>query len=65
MASEFVVTECNAGDALAAGKRLDELLAIPLLDITARSVELAKGLVAAGIIPAKASEVVPAFYLHT
>ena len=29
---------------------------MPLLDITAQSVELAKGLVAAGIVPAKASE---------
>ena len=56
MASELVLTECGAGDALAASKRLDALLRIPLLDITARSVELAKGLVAAGIVPAKASE---------
>ena len=36
--------------------RLDALSARPLLDITARSVELAKGLVAAGIVPARASE---------
>jgi uncharacterized protein YcgL (UPF0745 family) len=54
--SELVVTECGAGDASAANKRLDALSAIPLLDITARSVELAKGLVAAGIVPARASE---------
>ncbi|MBI5439502.1 MAG: type II toxin-antitoxin system VapC family toxin [Nitrosomonadales bacterium] len=56
VASELVVTECIAGDAEAAGKRLGALSDIPLLDITARSVELAKGLVAAGIVSAKASE---------
>ena len=44
--SELVVAECGAGDATAAGKRLDALLTIPLLDITARSVEIAKDLVA-------------------
>ncbi len=43
VASELVVTECSAGDAIAASKRLAALLAIPLLDITARSVEIAKG----------------------
>ncbi len=52
--SELVVTECSAGDASAASNRLDALLAIPLLDITTRSLELA-GLVIAGIVPARAS----------
>jgi hypothetical protein len=56
VASELVVTECGLGDAIAASKRLDALLAIPLLDINARSVEIAKGLVASGIVPIKASE---------
>ena len=56
VASELVVTECSAGDALAASKRLDALLGIPLLDITARSVDIAKSLVASGIVPAKAIE---------
>jgi uncharacterized protein YcgL (UPF0745 family) len=56
VASELVVAECGAGDASATSKRLDALLAIPLLDITASSLELAKGLVVAGIIPARASE---------
>jgi len=56
VASELVVVECGAGDTSAASKRLDALLAMPLLDITPRSVELAKGLVAAGIVPARASE---------
>jgi hypothetical protein len=56
VASELVVTECSAGDAIAASKRLDALTGMPLLDITVRSVEIAKGLVASGIVPAKASE---------
>ncbi|MFZ4536320.1 type II toxin-antitoxin system VapC family toxin [Propionivibrio sp.] len=56
VASELVVAECGAGDASAARKRLDALLAIPLLDMTTRSLELAKGLVVAGIVPASASE---------
>ncbi len=55
-ASELVVTECAAGDAVAASKRLDVLASIPLLDITDRSIQLAKELVAADIVPAKASE---------
>lgn len=42
VASELVVTECGSGDASAANKRLDALLTIPLLDVTARSFELAK-----------------------
>jgi len=56
VASELVVTECSAGDSFAATKRLEALLTIPLLDITTRSVELAKELVIAGIVPTKASE---------
>ena len=54
--SELVVTECNAGDVEAAAKRVDALSNIPLLEITAHSIELAKGLVTAGIVPVKASE---------
>jgi uncharacterized protein YcgL (UPF0745 family) len=56
VASELVVTECMAGDAMAASMRLGALSEIPLLDITASAVELAKGLVSGGIVPAKASE---------
>ncbi|MDP2828139.1 MAG: type II toxin-antitoxin system VapC family toxin [Sulfuricellaceae bacterium] len=56
VASELVLTECGAGDALAASKRLDVLSTMPLLDITSRSVDLAKSLVAANIVPTKASE---------
>jgi len=54
--SELVIAECGAGDASAASKRLNALLGIPLLDITTRSLKLAKGLVVAGIIPTRASE---------
>lgn len=54
--SELVLTECAAGDPDAASKRLAALQDIRLLDITAYSIELAKDLVNAGIVPAKASE---------
>ena len=55
-ASELVLTECVAGDPEAASKRLAALQGIHLLEITAHSIELAKDLVAAGIVPSKASE---------
>ncbi|WP_245754469.1 type II toxin-antitoxin system VapC family toxin, partial [Candidatus Accumulibacter aalborgensis] len=55
-ASELVLTECAAGDPEAATKRLAALRGIKLLDITSYSIELAKDLVIAGIVPAKASE---------
>jgi hypothetical protein len=54
--SELVLTECAAGNPEAAAKRLAALHGIKLLEITADSIELAKELVAAGIVPAKASE---------
>jgi hypothetical protein len=54
--SELVLTECAAGDPEAAGKRLAALRGIELLDITSQSLELAKDLVTAGIVPSKASE---------
>lgn len=54
--SELVLTECAAGDPEAADKRLAALHGIQLLEITAYSIELAKDLVAAGIVPSKASE---------
>ena len=54
--SELVLTECAAGDPDAAGNRLAALRGIKLLDITMYCIELAKDLVAAGIVPAKASE---------
>lgn len=55
-ASELVLTECAAGNPEAAGKRLAALHGIKLLEVTADSIELAKELVAAGIVPAKAGE---------
>ncbi len=54
--SELVLTECTAGNPEAAGKRLAALQGIKLLEVTAESIELAKELVAVGIVPAKASE---------
>ena len=54
VASELVVTECSLEHAVEASRRLDALLARPLLDINAHSVEIAKGLVASGIVPIKA-----------
>ncbi|MGH8475821.1 MAG: type II toxin-antitoxin system VapC family toxin [Methylococcales bacterium] len=55
-ASELVLTECAAGDPEAASKRLAALHGIKLLDVTSYSIELAKDLVTAGIVPPKASE---------
>ena len=55
-ASELVLTECAAGDPEAASKRLAALQGIHLLEITVHGIELAKDLVAAGIVPSKASE---------
>lgn len=55
-ASELVLAECSAGDSDAAGKRLAALQGIPLLEITAQCIELAKDLVLTGIVPTKASE---------
>jgi hypothetical protein len=55
-ASELVLMECAAGDPEAASKRLAALRGIELLDITPYSIELAKDLVASGIVPSQASE---------
>ncbi len=55
-ASELILTECAAGDQVAASKRLDALHGIHLLEITHQSIELAKELVATDIVPVKASE---------
>ena len=55
-ASELVLTECASGDPEAASKRLAALHGIQLLEITSNCIELAKDLVAAGIVPSKASE---------
>jgi hypothetical protein len=55
-ASELVLTECASGDPEASSKRLAALNGIQLLKITSYCIELAKDLVAAGIVPSKASE---------
>lgn len=54
--SELVLTECAAGDPEAASKRLAALQGIRLLDVASYSIDLAKDLVNAGIVPEKASE---------
>lgn len=54
--SELVLSECSAGDPIAANKRFTALQDIPLLEIKNHSIELAKILVTAGILPLKASE---------
>ncbi len=54
--SELVLTECAAGNSEAAAKRLAALQGLKLLEITVDGIELAKDLVAAGIVPVKASE---------
>ena len=55
-ASALVLTECAAGHPEAASKRLAALQGFHLLEITAHTIELAKDLVAADILPSKASE---------
>lgn len=53
--SEFVIKECTVGDASAAQRRLDALSGIPLLDLNAETLTLAKELVNLNIVPEKAS----------
>lgn len=55
-ASELVLRECAAGDPDAARRRVAALSGVDLLEVTAQSVELAKDLVASGIVPPNASE---------
>lgn len=59
--SEAVVEECAAGDTDAAARRLALLAGIPVLDPTAEANEIAKHLIAAGIVPPRA--VVDAMHL--
>jgi len=54
--SEIVVDECSAGDPLAAKRRLDVLRDLEMLELTESSVQLAKELIVAGIVPPKAAE---------
>lgn len=53
--SQFVVDECAAGDPLAASKRMTTIDGLALLDASRHEVEsLARALIAAGALPAKA-----------
>ena len=56
VASQLVVAEAAAGDPDAARRRLDLLDEIELLEITQEAKELARTLVATGVVPAKATE---------
>ena len=51
--SEFVIIESSAGDAEAAGKRLEALEGIALLDVNLEVENLAKRLVAEKAVPEK------------
>jgi hypothetical protein len=55
-ASELVLREASVGDAQAAQERLDILTAMTLLATKPEALDLAKGLVQAGALPAKAGE---------
>jgi predicted nucleic acid-binding protein len=53
--SQLVVGEAAAGDPTAAQERLDVLIAMTFLETTAQALDLAKGLIRAGALPAKAA----------
>jgi predicted nucleic acid-binding protein len=53
-ASQFVLDEAAAGDAVAAAKRLLALKEVPLLDVTSEAVALAGRLIADHGLPSKA-----------
>ena len=54
--SELVIEEASCGDMKAAQKRLKALEGIPLLKLTDSAVELAKKLIANGVLPSKATD---------
>jgi PIN domain len=54
-ASQLVIQESSAGDAVMAQKRLEALDQIPLLDVNRESIALARTLVEKGPIPEKAA----------
>ncbi|MGA9997748.1 MAG: type II toxin-antitoxin system VapC family toxin [Pyrinomonadaceae bacterium] len=53
--SQFVIQEASVGDAAMAQKRLEELQAIPLLDVNQDAENLAQRLIADGALPKKAA----------
>jgi len=53
-ASQFVLDEAAAGDAVAAARRLQALQDVPLLDVTSEAVALAARLIADHGLPPKA-----------
>ena len=53
--SQFVVDEASQGDPDAAKKRLELLIDIKMLEVDSKTLELAKRILASGIIPAKSA----------
>jgi predicted nucleic acid-binding protein len=53
--SQFVIQEASMGDVEMAQKRLEELRAIPLLEVNQYAEDLARDLVANGALPGKAA----------
>jgi hypothetical protein len=54
--SQLVVREASAGDENAASRRLEIIESIPLLELNAEALALARALLEEGPLPAKASE---------
>ena len=54
--SELVIRESGAGDLIAAGRRLTELAAIPVLALTDEAVTLARDLIEREILPKAAAD---------
>src|SRR6266699_1003713 len=54
--SQLVLTEAGAGDPQAAQERLEVLKTMTLLETTAEALALAKELIQAGALPAKATD---------
>ena len=55
-ASPLVAKEASAGDSVAAERRLNVIMQIPLLEISETSIQLAQHLISSGAIPEKAHE---------
>ena len=54
--SQLVLKEAGAGDSEAAQERLDVLKGLTLLETSAQALDLAKALIQAGALPAKAAD---------
>ncbi|MDA0832896.1 MAG: type II toxin-antitoxin system VapC family toxin [Planctomycetota bacterium] len=52
--SQVVIDEASAGDSREISKRLDVIRHVPVLEITASAEQLAKAIIASGVIPPRA-----------